>query len=435
MIISKYNEKLVFILVLLFYHISTNKNIENNKIINSQFLSNNKKDHFTNQNNKSLFNGNHIRYHFQEKFNNMKQFKINYSFEPYINLSTNLTFDENVNYIYNKTGMLNITKLENYILKKQSNINISQLNHIHISMSFNKNYTDLALISIASILNTSNFNTYIHFHILGLNFSICEIRKIINLRKINNQVEFIFYNAKQAEYDFEIGLKDRRGIGNYAKILIPQIINGTNKILILDSGDILCQKDLSELYFYDIEDNYFGWVLDQNAGNQRIKVDKFMTNYFHPNTGVFLVNIELFKKDELYKKAVFMSKSYNNFVCPTQDILITISYWKFKYIPLKFNIHDYYKNKEEETKKIRTKRIRSYLKLQMFSPYKYSVNEIYDAMSNPVIIHFYNNKIQKKTECDKIVIQWLSYAKLAGVYSILKQLYPNPFSCEKYLQI
>jgi lipopolysaccharide biosynthesis glycosyltransferase len=204
-------------------------------------------------------------------------------------------------------------------------------------MSFNKNYIDLALISIASILNTSNFNTYIHFHILGLNFSICEIRKIINLRKINNQFEFIFYNAKQAEYDFDIGLKDWRGIGNYAKILIPQIINGTNKILILDSGDILCQKDLSELYFYDIEDNYFGWVLDQNAGNQMIKVDKFMTNYFHPNSGVLLVNIRLFRKDELYKKAVFVSRSYNSFENPCQDILETIANYKFVFIPLNYN--------------------------------------------------------------------------------------------------
>ena len=329
--------------------------------------------------------------------------------------------------------MLNITKLENYILRNQSNINISQLNHIHISMSFNKNYTDLSLISIASILNTSNYNTYIHFHILGLNFSLSEIKKIIDLRKINDKVEFIFYNAKQAEYDFDIGLKDWRGIGNYGKILIPQIINDTKKILILDSGDILCQKDLSELYFYDIEDNYFGWVLDQNAGNYFIKEDKFMANYFHPNTGVFLVNIELYKKDELYKKAVFMSKSYNNFICPTQDILITICNYKFKYIPLKFNIHDYFKNNEEKTKKIITKRIRGYLKTQMYSPYKYSVDEIYDAMSNPVIYHFYNNKIQKKTECDKIVIQWINYVKLAGVYDKLKILYPNPFICEHYL--
>ena len=66
-----------------------------------------------------------------------------------------------------------------------------------------------------------------------------------------------------------------------------------------------------------------------------------MTNYFHPNTGVVIVNIRLFRKDELYKKSVFVGKSYNYFKCPTQDILITVANYKFQYIPLNFNIRLY----------------------------------------------------------------------------------------------
>ena len=59
------------------------------------------------------------------------------------------------------------------------------------------------------------------------------MQKIIQLKKINKNVDFTFYNAKQAEYDFgKRGKKEMRGIGNYAKILSPQIVNNTNKILI-----------------------------------------------------------------------------------------------------------------------------------------------------------------------------------------------------------
>ena len=90
--------------------------------------------------------------------------------------------------------MINITKLEFYYFQKNININILMFNHIHLSMGFDKDYSDLALVAIASILNTSSPDTYIHFHILGLNFGFNEIKKIIDLRKINNQVEFIFYN-------------------------------------------------------------------------------------------------------------------------------------------------------------------------------------------------------------------------------------------------
>ena len=63
-----------------------------------------------------------------------------------------------------------------------------------------------------------------------------------------------FYNAKKVEYDFDIAKYDRRKYGNFAKILIPEIVNNTNKILIIDSGDTLAQQDLSVIYFFDTKD-------------------------------------------------------------------------------------------------------------------------------------------------------------------------------------
>lgn len=298
-------------------------------------------------------------------------------------------------------------------------------------MAFDKNYSDLALISIASVLNTSSPYTYIHFHILGLNFGFEEIKKIISLRKINNKVEFIFYNAKQAEYDFKRAENERRGFGNYAKILCPQIVNNTNKILILDSGDILSQKDLSEIYFYDIGDNYFGWMLEICAGYYKKYQDKFMTNNFHPNAGVFLVNIRLFRKDDLYKKAVFVSKSYHTFECPVQEILITITTYKFKYIPLNYNVNLYYEKDEDKKKKLEISSIKTWLRVQRFSPHKYTIDEIIDAMTDPVVHHFYIGKIQHIKRCNKFALEWLKYAKLTGKYEKLKLKFPNPFKCEK----
>ena len=188
--------------------------------------------------------------------------------------------------------MINITKLDYYY--NNIDINTKNFNHIHLSMSFDNNYIELASISIASILNMSNCDTYIHFHILCLNFKFKDMKKIIQLNKINKNVNFIFYNALQAEYDFgERAKNEWRGVGNYAKILAPQIVNNTNKILILDSGDIIAQKDISEIFYYDLEDNYFGWILESCAGNFLITEDKFMTNNYHPNTGVFLFKLSL----------------------------------------------------------------------------------------------------------------------------------------------
>ena len=373
-------------------------NVQINKIpeiINSPILPENDKDYAKKKINSSHFNLSNPRYNFQEDYNKRKIFKINYSYNPYIKISKNFSYEQNAMDIYISTGMLNITKLEYFYQPEKCNIDISNLNEIHLSMAFDKNYSDLALISIASILNTSNIDTYIHFHILALNFGYAEIKKIIALRKINTKVEFIFYNAKQVEYDFDKAKYDRRKYGNYAKILIPEIVNNTNKILIIDSGD------------------------------------KFKTNNFHPNAGVFLVNVRLFRKDELYKKAVFVGKSYHYFECPVQEILITITLYKFAYIPLNYNLNLYYENESDSLNRRMIPSIGTWQRIQRFSPHKYSFDELVDAMTDPVVQHFYLEKIQHLKRCNKYVYQWLKYVNLTGKYHQLKKKYKEPFACEK----
>ena len=389
------------------------------------------KDYIVKEYHKSSFNSTHIRYNFQDLFNKRKLFMINYSHYPYININKLLSYDENADLIYNFAGMLNITKLDYYY--NNISIDVSNYNHIHLSMGFDKNYLYLSLISIASVLNTSSIDTYIHFHILCLNFKFKDMKKIIQLKRINKNVEFIFYNAKQAEYDFEErGKKEWRGVGDYTRILAPEIVNNTNKILIMDSGDVIAQKDISEVYFFDLEDNYFSWILEDIAGNPTIIYNKFFRNYFYPNSGICLVNVREFRKDNLYKKAFFMSKAYLELPCPYQDILFIISNYRFKYMPLKYNCKQFFDNDEQmKNKTHETILINKWISRQIYSPYKYSVEEILEAALDPVINHIYQSKISETNNCNSLTFQWIKYAKLTGFYEKIKKKYPNPFNfCE-----
>ena len=379
----------------------------------------------------SKYNKNHIRYNFQNIFNKRKKFTINYSFLPYININKSISYEQNAWNIYISNGILNITKLDYYY--NNIDINILDLNHIHISMAFDKNYIELSTISMASILNTSNNYTYIHFHILCINFNYTDMQKIIQLKRINKKVDFTFYNAKQAEYDFgERAKREWRGVGNYAKILAPEIVNNTNKILMIDSGDTIAQKDISEIFFYDIGDNYFGLTLDINTGRYNTNSNFFFSNKFYPNTGVCLVNITLFRKDELYKKAFFISLAYNEFPCPQQDIYISIAIYKFKYMPLNFNCLPFFdKNIKTNMNNInKTKLIEIYMKFQQYTPYKYTYKEILDAAFDPVINHFFLYKITKNSICNGYTYQFINYSKLTGLYKEIKNKYPKPFKCE-----
>ena len=307
-------------------------------------------------------------------------------------------------------------------------INNSKLKHIHLSMSFDNNYALLSYVSIASILNTSNIDTYIHFHFILNNCTYENIKPIIDLKKINKNIDLVFYNGIQAEYDFGNRPKiEKRGIGEYARLLIPQIINNTNKVIILDSADIIAQKDLSQIYNFDLEDNYFGVSLDFMAGLYTIK-NIFSGNNLYFNGGVILINVTKYKMDNLYKKAQLTTQAYNYFMCPFQDILLFISNFKFKFFPLNYNCPQFFENDEQMIKKeISSNIINLYLNTQKFSPYKYSKEELLEAALNPIIIHLYNNKPFKNQANDRITLSWVQYAKLTGFYKKLKEKFPLPF--------
>lgn len=394
---------------------------------NRPFLPENENDIINKNYVKSYYNDSNIRFHFEDLFFNRKIFMINYSYLPYENIDKYKSYEDNANYIYEKTGMLNITKLDNIYYNKNS-INYSNYNHIHLSMGHDKNYILLSLVSIASILNTTNSDTFIHFHFVLLDCKFDDMKPIISLKGINQNVEFIFYDGKQAEYDFSIfGKNEGRGIGDYTKFLIPQIVNNTNKIIILDSADIIAKKDLSEIYFFDLGNNYFGFALDVFAGkNDNMFV--FAKNKFYANIGACLVNIRLFRKDKLYMAGYFARLAYSYLPCPTQEMFFLVSQYKIKFFPLIYNYPQFYNNDEEKKRKIQnTSLINFYTKGQENSPFRYTINEIIEGEENQVINHLFFTKPYLNLANKENGKIWVDYAKLAKVDEKLKVKYPQTF--------
>ena len=357
-------------------------------------------------------------------YENRTIFIINYSYLPYKSIKKHLSYEENGKYIFESTGMLNITLLDLYY---GNNIeDRSKFNHIHVSIGTDENFALLSLITIASLLNNSSPDTFIHVHAILLNCAFEDIKKMYKLKSINKNVEFIFYNSKQAEYDFSRGKKERRGIGDYTRVLAPEIVNNTNRILILDTGDLIVEKDLSELYFFDLGDNYFAFILDISGGRYDTNLI-FARSLFYPNTAVCLVNVRKFRKDNLYKEAFFAAIAYEDLPCPYQDIFLIISHFKFKYLPLNYNCDDFYNDERELKERTVTDKINHYMKCQKNSPFKYTLNEIFDAAIDPVITHLIIYKPQSNSANKIIMDKYRKYAKITGAYDELKNKYPKPF--------
>ena len=157
-----------FFICLLFCFLKLKSPKQNNNekisyIYDKPILPFNKEDIIVKPFNKIYYNSSNLRYHFHDLFKNRKIFKINYSYLPYTKINREISFDENAKNIYELTGILNLTKL--YIYYNNKDIDTSKFNHIHLGMSFDTTYIFLTTISIASILNTSSSDTYIHFHL------------------------------------------------------------------------------------------------------------------------------------------------------------------------------------------------------------------------------------------------------------------------------
>ena len=410
---------IIFILVNLVNHF---KEKENSKYdYNLPFLPLNKDEIIVKKYHKTKYDSSKLRFHYEDLYKNRTLFKINYNYLPYTKILKSLTFDENAKNIFDDTGMLNMSLLNIYYFNNVTDR--SDFNHIHVCMGMNAKIVFLSLVSMCSLFNNSSPDTFIHMHVLLVNCTFEHIQIIYGLQHINKNVEFIFYNAKQVEYDFPRGKNESkgRGFGDYTRLLAPQIVNNTNRLIILDSGDIFVNKDLSELYYFDIGDNYFVFSLENGAGkNDNYYV--FSRNNFYPNTGVCLINVRKFREDNLYQKAFYASIAYSFLPCPYQDILLVISNFKFKYWPLNYNCPQFFGNETElKIRKNDTVYIKTFMGQQKNSPFKYTIDEILDAASDPVINHLYPTKPILGLANNYFKKKFREYADMSGYHKEIKQ--------------
>jgi hypothetical protein len=152
-------------------------------------------------------------------------------------VQTNKIYDEFAKKLFleNKTISFDYLDEHFYGIKR----NYSNFDNIHILFAFNNEYYLLASVTIISILKTANDNSFIHIHIIASKgFEYETMKKLNSLKgKINNNVEFIFYDGSKAEEDFGSQIKNESyGIGEYAKLLGSVLVDEEiDRIIALDA--------------------------------------------------------------------------------------------------------------------------------------------------------------------------------------------------------
>ena len=154
----------------------------------------------------------------------------------------------------------------------------------------------------------------------------------------------------------------------------------------------------------------------------------FGRNNFYPNTGVCLVNVRKFREDNLYHNAFFTAIAYKDLPCPYQDIFLVISNFKFKFWPLNYNCPQFFENDEQiRERKTDSTFLKKFMQKQENSPFKYTVDEIIDAATNPVINHLYTTKPQFNSANKTFMDKFREYAKMSGHFEEIKKKYHEVF--------
>ena len=195
----------------------------------------------------------------------------------------------------------------------------------------------MAMFSMASVIDSQSLETKIRLHFAVVDgFSAESMIKIYTLRrKIRDDVEFNFYNAKKVEIDLKN--TNKKGNGINAKYILPELLqDDVNRIIILDTGDTLVIEDLSEMYNWNMENKIFYGVIDASAVRYGNISKKILYNYI--NTGCFLVDVKKAKSAKIYQKIVKNKNLYKPSINVDQNYLNDVSYGKIGILPIKFGL-------------------------------------------------------------------------------------------------
>ena len=207
------------------------------------------------------------------------------------------------------------------------------------------------------------------------------------------------------------------------KMLVPSMFPQYDRLIYLDT-DILVRGDLTELYNFDIGDNYFASTPVFSNILLRYEYICNLLNIpdldFYVNAGVMLMNLKKIRDDKIDEKWISLLGSFEGSV--DQHILNKVCYGKTTYLPLKYNTC------LSELNIYKSDDVHSY----------YSQREVNEALDNPIIFHWTGKQKPWLYRDTFLAQEWLKYFSKTNFYTVLNRSncyilkYKNDFKNIRY---
>ena len=244
---------------------------------------------------------------------------------------------------------------------------------IPIVMASDKNYLLPTAVAISSILAAKNPGTsYLFFLMLPdkLDDTNQARYNAIFEKYTDAAIKYILMDNLFADISLQIS---HTTAPTYYRLKIAEILSDYDKCLYLD-GDILVCNDLTELYNFDLGNNYVAGVkaplyhVLPGKGKDYCLETGLQTIDQYINAGVLLLNLKEIRINGLCSR--FMALTSEKLPSQDQDIINIVCYNHIAFLPLKFNAFAARIFQKHIVEKVFAKK------------------EIHEAINSPVIIHY-----------------------------------------------
>ena len=226
-----------------------------------------------------------------------------------------------------------------FAFKKHNLVNPSR-HDICVAYSTDNNYIYPTIVSMTSIMENANKNTFCKFTVLTADNVTQEDKE--KIKTVSNNYSNCSISIIDMGQQFSGSVKGGWSKAMYYRLNLPEILKNEKKCIYLD-GDTMIRKDISDMFEIDMNNYYIAGVRDMN-----IFINK-ESSYYNvlgiPNldsyicSGVLIMNLEKMRNDNLHEildKLITENDANKTFKFPDQDTLNAACYGHILALPLKY---------------------------------------------------------------------------------------------------
>lgn len=206
---------------------------------------------------------------------------------------------------------------------------------LHLALAFDQNFITPLYVLLTSIFD-NNAHNRLHIHAIATGVDQDERQAILRFAE-SRGAHLSFYEVDEAYVASFATFSDARyGLATFYRLLLPALLpSDVTKIIYIDV-DIIVVGDLAKLYNIDIADVPIAAVPDPVEWDRPDLGIPDRANYF--NAGVLLINIALWKQQQIAEKAIDFLKQYpEKATYVDQDALNAVLIGNWKKLDDKFN--------------------------------------------------------------------------------------------------